>query len=145
LRIVVLGFPTFKSLVDKQKTVLFGKSKTAEDMWNDLDGDNQVHVIKESKSAKNVDRSIEAPNGLNKDGSYGYNPYKMKGGVDVNGGVARPPEIGLAHELAEMLQARDDPTSKGFTDSSGNPHHNEKVIDYENKIRSDYGLPARKK
>ena len=92
-----------------------------------------------------------------------YNPNSTEGGVDVNGSMERPAEIGLAHELGHARDAAQGTQDYGesnfvspyeenanngvwYAPNTYSPLDNSevKVRRLENSVRAEQGVPLRK-
>ena len=125
-----------------------------------VDSDNTV-VIQESNGYNSATPSDSGANiqedgtpGPGSDTTIGFDPDLEDSGVDENGNTKRDPTIGLGHELqhardnAQGVRDRsptdspavEDPDGSGTILSKGEL----KTRKFENKLRKEHGLPARK-
>ena len=101
--------------------------------------------------------------GEGSDSTINYNPNSTEGGVDVNGSMERPAEIGLAHELGHARDAAQGTQDYGesnfvspyeenvnngvwYAPNTYSPLDNSevKVRRLENSVRAEQGVPLRK-
>lgn len=140
----ISGSPPFQRAVNTELDSL-RRTPSGRQLFDALNDSRRIHTITSTTGGNSCAPSSGYVPGSGSGSTIRFNPLNTRCGTDAAGSNARPPYVGLGHEMghSEAIDAGSQTFDRGSGSPGTTPPSEINSIRRENQIRRENGLPIR--